>query len=114
MRGPWVPDGFLDLNHPNEARCAYSPQVRRKSKFLPAKSLMDRYYSPDLKKIEAILLQKGWAVADLARKGILSQRTIDSIMAGGRVYRSTLRKLATLLGVKNPVHLLLGEKGYCA
>ncbi len=67
---------------------------------------MERYYYPDLRKIEKKLIEKGWSLTKLSEESPLSQRTIDSIMAGGRILRSTLKKLAEALGIKNPFDLL--------
>lgn len=71
---------------------------------------MDRYYKPDLHKIEAILIKKGWSGSKIAETGLLSQRTVDGIMRGKAILRSTLKKLAKALGVEDPSSLLPSEE----
>lgn len=62
--------------------------------------MLSRYYEVDVKKLESLLVQKGWAAREIARRGAISQRRVDQIMQGGRVFRTTLKRLADVLGVE--------------
>jgi len=61
---------------------------------MPTKTL-----SLDAAKIDRLRIQKGWALDTLARKAIVSNRTVDSVMAGKGVMVSTAKKLANALEV---------------
>jgi transcriptional regulator with XRE-family HTH domain len=60
----------------------------------------ERYYSPDVGKLESLLIQKGWPTTEIAARGPFSQRTVDKIMQGHRVFRRTLKRLADVFSVK--------------
>lgn len=63
--------------------------------------MLDRYYVLDAKKLELLLIQKGWSLADLAANAGMSERRLQTIMKGGRqVYRSNLKLIADQFGVK--------------
>ncbi len=68
--------------------------------------MLARSYQLDVKKLEILLIQRGWAADEIALRGVFSQRRVEQIMQGARVYRSNLKRIADLFGVQ-PQDLIL-------
>lgn len=65
-------------------------------------------FKPDAKKIERLRLQKGWEVSVLARKALISKRTLTNIMNGEHVRLDTISRIAGAFKVECQ-ELICGE-----
>jgi len=92
------------LNEAAGSGSAVCPQSQRKVGEL----MLTRYYHIDVNKLELLLVQKGWAASEIAARGVFSQRRVEQLMQGGRVFRTNLKRLADLFEVK-PEELMLSQ-----
>ena len=67
-----------------------------------------RYFYPDLAKIESLRIKQGWTVDDLARNAGISRRTLDRLNGKKGVVMSTVRCIAEAFGME-PDDLLPGN-----
>jgi len=80
-----------------------SPQFQEKS------GMRQRTYQINTANLSKLLTRHGWTLADLATHAVVSTRTIDSLMAGHKVFISTARKIAAALKVAVDAILEGGE-----
>ena len=63
--------------------------------------MFDRYYVIDARKLERLLIMKGWSLTELALHADMSERRLQKLMKGGQqVFRANLKRIADQFGIE--------------